>query len=274
MKHKSTSFLSLLFLIFINSNLYAFTLSNSGRVHFPGPKIGIIIAANTCSTAGFNSAAELESMVRESVDMYWNKIPTCALELEVEGVTTIDTSSMTLLQALQATASGKILVGCSDNADLFDAAGILGVGSINTANGDRGGLLLNNRDSSFANLEKSEKYATIAHELGHAFGLGHTEDMSALMYYAVGGKVQENLSIDDYDGCSYLYPHESPVGCGSVAYISKDDFHGPGSGGMKIIKNASRQKGAGSPSSNKLVLMTIVGSLLATLLLGKVARNS
>ncbi len=266
------SILILIFLsLLVTFKVNAFTLSNSGRVHFPDTTIKIIIGSNTCSNAGFNSAAELEAMVRESVDMYWNSIPTCALKLEVEGVSSTDTSSMTLLETLQATPVGKILVGCSDDTSLFDSAGILGVGSINTANGDRGGLLLNNVDTSFANLETSEKYATIAHELGHAFGLGHTEDTAALMYYAVGGKVQENLSIDDYDACSYLYPHDSPVGCGSVAYISQDQFKGPGSGGMKSMAKASE---GDASSQNQLILMTLGLGLLLTVIVGKVRRHS
>ncbi len=269
MKLKSHSILAL-FIFLLTVNSYGFTLSNSGRVHFPSTKIGIIIAANTCSTGGFNSAAELEAMVRESVDMYWNKIPTCALELEVEGVTSTDTSNMTLLEALQATPVGKILVGCSANTDLFDSAGILGVGSINTANGDRGAFLLNNADTSFANLDVSEKYATIAHELGHAFGLGHTEDQAALMYYAVGGKVQKKLSIDDYDACTYLYPHDSPVGCGSISYISRDDFKGPGSGDMNNITKSTGD----SHSNSHSVFFTLIGALMVTLFVGKYYRHS
>ncbi len=166
--------IALLSLLLLSSSIFGFTLSNSGRVFFPDPEIKIIIASNTCATAGFNSASELESMVKQSVSAYWNKIPTCALKLEVEGVASTDTADMTLLEALQNTPVGKILVGCSSNTEVFDSAGILGLGSINTTNGDRGAFLINNVDTSFANLDAQEKLATISHELGHAFGLGHT----------------------------------------------------------------------------------------------------
>lgn len=225
-------------LFFLLQSSFAFTLSNSGRVRLPGPEIQLVIASNICSVAGFNSAQELADMVQASVDEYWNRIPTCALEFEVSGVdSSITTTSDTLLASLQKTTAGKILIGCSDNATLFDSSSTLGVGSINTASGDRGTFLINNKDTTFANLSSQEKLAVIAHELGHAFGLGHSGDPAALMYYSVGGKVQERLSIDDYDACSYLYPHESPGSCSAVPIIPPRK--GDSSGGLTQRKKMS-----------------------------------
>ena len=45
-----------------------------------------------------------------------------------------------------------------------------------------------------------------AHEIGHVLGLGHSQDSYALMNYSIGGKDTLNLSQDDVDGMSYLYP--------------------------------------------------------------------
>ncbi len=253
---KSVILVSLI--IFISIPAHAFTLSNSGRVNLPGPEVAIVVASNTCSVAGFNSAQELADMVQESVDAYWNRIPTCALELTVEGVnSSIDTSSDGLLEALTKTPIGKILVGCSDDADLFDSSSTLGVGSINTASGDRGAFLLNNRSTVFANQSQQEKLAVIAHELGHAFGLGHSGDPTALMYYAIGGKVQENLSIDDYDACSYLYPHDSPGGCSAVPVMPP----GPRSGLKSFKKQSGNKTFAESNSSISLMILTLMMTL-------------
>lgn len=223
---------SILLLITLSLPSLAFTLSNEGRVRLPGPEVIIRVAANVCDNAGFSNSAELASMVEESVKEYWNRIPTCALEFEVLGVDTgINTQSDTLLDVLNKTPAGQIVVGCSDNASLFSSEGTLGVGSINTINGDRGAFLINNRDTSFANLTKQEKLATISHEIGHAFGLGHSGDPAALMYYSVGGKIQDKLSIDDYDACSYLYPHDAPGSCSAapIAFSSR----GSGGGGTR-----------------------------------------
>lgn len=243
--------LTIILLILSLNTTFAFTLSNSGRVKLPDPKVGIVVASNTCSAAGFNSAQEFADLIKESVDEYWNRVPTCALELEVEGVdSSIDTTSDTLTQAIQKARVGKILIGCSDNSSLFDSASILGVGSINTLSGDRGVLLINNASSTFANQTQQEKLAIIAHELGHAFGLGHSGDPTALMYYAIGGKIQEKLTIDDYDGCSYLYPHSAPGSCSAVPLINYPGEKNPPSGGS---------------SQESSLLLTILLGLLGTL---------
>ena len=57
----------------------------------------------------------------------------------------------------------------------------------------------------------------LAHEIGHAFGLGHTSISDALMFYATMDK-RVALGQDDIDGMTYLYPAEQPkvLSCGSV----------------------------------------------------------
>lgn len=232
----SYSFFSLLAWALISS-AFGFTLVTPNGVKLPDNDVNVAVASNTCSAAGFNSASELATMVEQSVAEYWNRVSTCALELEVTGVdSAVDTSSDSLIQALSKATPGTILVGCSDDATLFASSSTLGVASINTATGDRGVLLLNNRDTTFANLDSQEKLAVIAHELGHAFGLGHSSDASALMYFSVGGKVQKKLSIDDYDACSYLYPKDAPGGCGSVSFVNDlNNNGGSGPGPLSLI---------------------------------------
>src|SRR5690606_14584748 len=94
-------------------------------------------------------------------------------------------------------------------------------------------LLNSHSTSQVADLSDSDVVATIAHELGHAIGLGHSEYKHNLMYFSAGGKTQKWLGEDDIDGVNYLYPEEANLGglFGSCATIKTDnDSDSSGSG--------------------------------------------
>ena len=67
------------------------------------------------------------------------------------------------------------------------------------------------------------------------------------MYYTVDGKIQERLSLDDYDGCTYLYPHESPS-CSGIPYIN------PGKNGTSS---------SGGKSNHHMLFSFLLGILLS-----------
>ena len=54
----------------------------------------------------------------------------------------------------------------------------------------------------------------LAHEVGHALGLGHSADATALMYYDATAKEALALSEDDVTGITYLYPRQELGGAG------------------------------------------------------------
>ena len=76
--------------------------------------------------------------------------------------------------------------------------------------------------TQFAVKSRTEKVSIIAHELGHAFGLGHSPVKDSLMYYATIN-MRESLGSDDIDGISYLYPKQQPMSCGSIVDKSKSE---------------------------------------------------
>lgn len=51
-------------------------------------------------------------------------------------------------------------------------------------------------------------YTTVLHELGHAFGLGHSSNRSAVMYaYLSPGETKRTPTSDDRNGICTLYPN-------------------------------------------------------------------
>lgn len=206
----------LLLVLLISTSSFAFTLSESQGRGFPKNNINIRIANTDCSGAGF-SVQKLRSMVSNAINDYWNKVTTSDLYLDNKGISTaIDIDGLTHEQVLNTiVADNEIVAGCNDDADDFSNPSILGsaVLSCITTSRCRAVLILNSNNSALNNFSTSEVEAVIAHELGHAIGLGHTEYKHNLMYYSTGDKSQKWLGQDDVDGVTYLYPHESE-GCG------------------------------------------------------------
>jgi hypothetical protein len=216
----------ILLITFFSFNAYSFTLYDKGHV-FNKSKININIAATSCSGAGFTTA-QLSSMVTEAIEDYWNAVPTSSLVLKNNGVGSIDIDGDSFSSAMTKASMGTILAGCNDDISDFSSPGILGAAVMDCSGSDCKAVLIMNANNSYLNnMSRAQRVATIAHEIGHAFGLGHSEFTHNLMYYSASGKKQQWLGEDDIDGVSYLYPHDAQIGglLGSCATIStnKDD---------------------------------------------------
>lgn len=212
-----------LFLLLIPSMSFAWTLNNNFGAGFKKNKVKVYIeSTTTCSNNGV-TVNDLESMIKPSVDDFWNKVPTSNLKLEAAGfagpVQSINTGrlcSPTDDACIAAAgvnlipAVDEIYIACNNNAVNFGSRNVLAV-TIPvkfTSKKIAGSIILINDaypSGEFGQLDRKDKIAVLAHEIGHAIGLGHSEDAAALMYYRTVN-LRKRLGQDDIDGVSFLYP--------------------------------------------------------------------
>ena len=199
-----------LFSILYITQVQAWTLNPSTSRAYANNEINIEIASDDCSAAGF-STAKYKTLIQEAVDEYWHQVPTSSLYLKVQGVGNISLNGDTHSTAINKVTANTILAGCNNDATDFSNTGILG-SAVMTCSGETCySVLILNTNSVLSTKSDSYIKAVIAHEIGHAFGLGHSEYQYNLMYYNISGKTQEWLGMDDVNGVSYLYPHESDL---------------------------------------------------------------
>ena len=225
----------LLGFILLSHSLLAlsFTLTSANR-GFEDNKIDIYIAGNDCSNAGFTTS-EYKTMIEDAVKFYWNDVSTSSLEISVKDIdASIDITNDTHESGLSKVPANSILAGCNGLvANGFNDGSILGSAVLRCSGSTcRAILILNAHANSYLKTYSTSRVeAVIAHEIGHALGLGHSEHRFNLMFYSIDGKNQEWLGLDDIQGISYLYPHEASADflniplSGSCGTIDLDGEH-------------------------------------------------
>lgn len=218
-----------------------FTITHAPPIVFPNNEITVDISEGECGEHSWATPEKLMDYVNGAIGRYWNTVATSALDLTVGQFISRDLSLLQFQDFKKSNLSttlesklkqGKILVGCNDLAqngflevrepeglfvDLGLRSTIVAVSNIYSKGGGRVfGIVLFNSKANLNDDHNIEAY--MAHELGHAVGLGHSEKPSALMYYKAGHHVQEKLTLDDWDGASYLYPLDTvfPPSCGTI----------------------------------------------------------
>ena len=209
---------------------FSFTLvsSNGG---FPKPEVTINLSNNSCSTSGIDHET-IWKYIEDSIDNYWNTVPTSSLQLKKGKIVDIDIDGSGVLSEIE---NNTILVGCSidTSTNTFSTSdpypeGFGGISS-NGSNIAVGYVFLNNvYPNGLATRSKNRLLYVVAHELGHGIGLGHSQDPASIMSYNRTFDFPEFLSQDDFDGVTYLYPNEdealSLIGsCGVINNIDNDD---------------------------------------------------
>lgn len=236
--------------LILTTTAQAFTLNNNFAAAFKKSKVKVYVAGDSTCTNINVTAADLQSYVKPAVDNFWNKVPTSRLRLKASGfsdpIPTADINqarlcSPTDTECINDAGSNAqqilppvdgIVISCNQLADNFDGPTVIAVTVPNSFSGKKikGAVILINDvpGGKFEGLSRDDRIGVIAHEIGHALGLGHAEDDEALMYFQVVDQ-RKSLGQDDMDGVTYLYPIKID-GCGlmdglvaSSVALKKDD---------------------------------------------------
>lgn len=213
----------------------AWTLNLSTRKGFSASEINIVVGSDNCTNANM-TADQLKGYVQEAIDSFWNRVPTSSLKITNSGVSTTSLNGDDLTAAAAKASVNSIIIGCNNDEPSFSDTSILGVGGMScTGNNCRGAILMNDAaGTNLASASHQEVLAALAHEMGHALGLGHTSQKEALMYYDLTGKDQKFLHQDDMDGITYLYPNPKKA-AGLAGSCSSINLKNDGSGNSFLI---------------------------------------
>ena len=225
---KNVFFKLVVAIAFIPQLGFAWTLSGGQTTHFPSDTVELNVATNdSCTNAGVTHDQLLDDAFK-AADQYWNRVPTSRLRFikgSKKAVASYDPTAGT-----SGGVKGEVLIGCKNDGN-FAASGAIAFGGQSYAFPD--GTIKTafvavdgSATSTYSTTAEAVKRAILAHEIGHAIGLGHSE-RDSLMYYSLPPE-RTKLGEDDMAAVTYLYPRRD-VGlgilgtCGTIEDINKNN---------------------------------------------------
>lgn len=204
-----------LLLLLLPTLAHGFTLNNSIGARYKEDRVQVRAGLNSnCVNVDMQ---EIASLITPAIKDFWNTVPTSRLQLEDGGSFSVaDSFVNNELCLVGGTCGGAaipavtdIVITCNSNATNFPGGSnllALTLPTVISGKDIKGSVVIINESSTtFDNLNTNQKISVISHEIGHAIGLGHSDDRASLMYFSVV-PVRNDLGRDDIDGVTYLYP--------------------------------------------------------------------
>jgi len=240
------SLLICLLFVLISDQLPAFTLNTNIAANFDQDDVMMNVADHTCANNGLTHQ-EILDLAEEAAEKYWNKAPTSRLRL-LRG-STLSVAGAFYTDQLCNTGtncepnpdlkySHDVLISCNDDSTHgtnFPQANLYALTAPNNISGGKivsSTILLNDRHATLGSVSRNDLLLMMAHELGHAVGLGHSHQDHSIMFFQLGVD-KEKLSPDDVEGIGYLYPALQPDLGGSCGTTNHHhDHHHHNSSGL------------------------------------------
>ena len=207
-----------LWFLFFPQVLFAWTLSAPNLRGWQTRSLTVYWSSVNCSV----SSDELKTIIDRAIDA-WNRIPTTNLTI----VRSAGETTMSVATFMAGTGTPMPIILCDNQFSTNQSAdpdSIPALTHLTTYDPiTYGGIIINSEAGGAANISnfsEDENVVILAHELGHLLGLGHSANQKALMYYSLNDKTSAQITSDDRDGITYLYPRNEfqggVFGCAAV----------------------------------------------------------
>jgi hypothetical protein len=172
-----------------------------------------------------NCPSDMAELVEKAAAI-WNSVLDSSLRIEINANSSCSPSTI-----WSGNCSDAFALACDTNFSGTTSVSAMGVATV-TMDGDRKidrGMVLYNVEGGGGLLQASAHFrlVVVTHEIGHALGLGHSDDSEAIMRSGGNTGGHARLSPDDQQGVRYLYPgneldQNQLLGCGRVsAFFNK-----------------------------------------------------